>query len=164
MKCATHPEVETNLRCGKCDKPICPRCMVQTPVGARCPDCARLHKIPTYSISTGYYLRAAGTAFGMAVACGLLWGLIKLFIPFFYLNFLLAAGAGYAIGEVVSRAVNRKRGRGLVIIGGVAVAISYVISLTFHSAFPFLTFNILFLLIDLAALAVGIFVVATSLR
>ncbi len=35
MKCATHPEVDTNLRCGKCGKPICLRCLVQTPVGDR---------------------------------------------------------------------------------------------------------------------------------
>jgi len=58
MKCATHPQVETNLRCGKCGKLICPKCMIQTPVGARCLDCARLYKLPTYQVSTKYYLRA----------------------------------------------------------------------------------------------------------
>ncbi|HEX2914551.1 MAG TPA: B-box zinc finger protein [Chloroflexia bacterium] len=38
--CARHPEVETGLRCGRCDTPICPRCMVHADVGIRCPDCA----------------------------------------------------------------------------------------------------------------------------
>ena len=75
MKCALHPDVETNLRCGKCEKPICPRCMVQTPVGARCKECARLYKLPTYTVSKKYYLRAAFTAVGMAVACGVSMGL-----------------------------------------------------------------------------------------
>ena len=38
--CARHPSVETMLRCGRCDTPICPRCMVHSGVGIRCPDCA----------------------------------------------------------------------------------------------------------------------------
>ena len=35
MACATHPEVETGLSCGRCETLICPRCLVQTPVGTR---------------------------------------------------------------------------------------------------------------------------------
>lgn len=38
--CARHPQVETLLRCGRCEAPICPRCMVHSGVGIRCPDCA----------------------------------------------------------------------------------------------------------------------------
>jgi hypothetical protein len=38
--CARHPKTETLLRCGRCDTPICPRCMVHAGVGIRCPDCA----------------------------------------------------------------------------------------------------------------------------
>ena len=160
MKCATHPEVETNLRCGKCGKLICPRCMVQTLVGARCPDCAKLYKLPTYRVSAKYYLRAIGTALGMAVACGVVWGLVGIFLRFFLLNFLLAAGVGYVIGEVVSLSVNRKRGTGLATIAGIAVVISYLVSI-------FLAFGLhlnLFHLLDLLALALGIFVAVTRLR
>ena len=43
MKCGNHTEAETSLKCGKCGKLICPKCMVQTPVGSRCKDCARLN-------------------------------------------------------------------------------------------------------------------------
>ena len=39
MRCAYHPGTETELTCGRCDKPICPRCLVHTEVGIRCPDC-----------------------------------------------------------------------------------------------------------------------------
>ena len=126
MKCAYHPNVETELRCSKCDKPICPKCMVQTPVGARCPECARLHKLPTFHITKKYYLRAIVTATGMAFACGAVWWVVT---PFSYFNFLLAAGFGYAIGEVISRSVNRKRGKGLALIGGVAVVVAYLVSI-----------------------------------
>jgi len=164
MRCATHPKVETNLRCGKCGKPICPKCLVQTPVGAKCPDCAKLGKLPTYRVSTKYYLRAVGTGLGMAVVCGAAWGAIIGTVPFFYLNFLLAAGAGYAIGEVVSRSVNRKRGKGLAAIAGIAVAIGYLVSIFFPWGRPFPLFNILYLVVDLLALALGIFVAITRLR
>ncbi len=37
--CYRHPQVETGLRCNRCNRPICPRCARQTPVGYRCPDC-----------------------------------------------------------------------------------------------------------------------------
>ena len=57
MKCAAHPDIETNLRCGKCGTPVCPKCMVPGPVGVRCPQCARATKLPTFKVSGRYYLR-----------------------------------------------------------------------------------------------------------
>jgi len=135
--------------------------MVQTPVGAKCPDCAKLAKLPTYRVSTKYYLRAAGTALGMAIVCGIAWGLVRAYMPFIFFNLLLAAGAGYAIGEVVSLSVNRKRGTGLAIVGGIAVPISYLASII-----PTLLFNFGagFHPLDLLALALGIFVAVIRLR
>ena len=129
MRCNYHPDIETDLRCGKCGKPICPKCLVQTPVGARCPECGRLQKLPTFNITKKYYLGAIVTATGMAFACGAAWWAIRVVMPFIYFNFLLAAGFGYAIGEVISRSVNRKRGRGLALIAGVAVVASYIVSI-----------------------------------
>ena len=169
MRCATHPDVETNLRCGKCGKLICPKCLVQTPVGARCPDCAKLYRLPTFRVSTKHYLGAVGTGLGMAVICGIAWGTVTGLVPFFYLNLLLAPGAGYAIGEVISLSVNRKRGTWLAVIAGIAVAISYIVSLWFVGflfgipslwVFPFGLVNI----IGLLALALGVFVAVTRLR
>ena len=42
--CKRHPSVETRLFCAECGDPICPRCAVPTPVGQKCPSCARLPK------------------------------------------------------------------------------------------------------------------------
>jgi membrane associated rhomboid family serine protease len=39
--CYRHPNRETGVSCSNCGKPICPDCMTATPVGMRCPDCAR---------------------------------------------------------------------------------------------------------------------------
>ena len=173
MRCATHPDVETNLRCGKCGKLICPKCLVQTPVGTRCPDCAKLDKLPTYRVSAQYYLRAAGTALGMSIACGIGWGLINSLVPFFYLNLLLAAGAGYVIGEVVSLSVNRKRGRGLATIAGAALVISYLLSIILLRGLSLGLFGILLyfaaiglfgILFGLVALVLGIYVAVNRLR
>ncbi|MCK4368760.1 MAG: B-box zinc finger protein [Dehalococcoidales bacterium] len=165
MKCTYHPDIETSLRCGKCGTPICPKCMVQTPVGARCPDCAKLYKLPTYRVSTKYYLIAVGTALGMAIVYGIAWGVVRAFVSFtffnFLLNLLLAAGAGYAIGEVVSLSVNRKRSTGLAVVGGVAVVISYLMSIPFNL---FFNFGASFHLLDLLALALGILIAVIRLR
>src|SRR4051794_1787667 len=39
--CYRHPSRETGVHCSNCDRPICPDCMTSTPVGMRCPECAR---------------------------------------------------------------------------------------------------------------------------
>jgi membrane associated rhomboid family serine protease len=39
--CYRHPNRETGVSCSNCGRPICPECMTSTPVGMRCPDCAR---------------------------------------------------------------------------------------------------------------------------
>jgi len=101
----------------------------------------------------------------MAIACGLVWGTVNWtlnwVIPPFSFNLLLAPAAGYAIGEVVGLSVNRKRGMGLTIVAGAAVAISYLITFLFPGGFPIGLFSILYHLI---ALALGIFVAVTRLR
>ncbi len=159
MKCATHPKVETNLRCGKCGKPICPKCMVQTPVGARCRDCAQLYRLPIYQVPGKYYLRASAVALGLAIVSGVIWWAVDIFL-FFYLSIILAAGIGYAIGEVVSLSVNRKRSPWLAAIAGLGVAISYLVSALLPGGFVFG----LRLLFDLIAVALGIYIAVARLR
>jgi hypothetical protein len=134
--------------------------MVQTPVGARCRDCAKLYKLPTYRISSVFYFRAVGAALGMAIVAGLAWGFISNYLPYIYLNLLLAAGLGYAIGEVTGLAVNRKRGIGLAIIGGMAVALSYVIRIFSFGEIPTIGLD---LAIDIAGLVIGIYMAVNRL-
>jgi hypothetical protein len=40
MQCSKHPDTETQLSCARCEKAICPKCLVHAPVGIRCRDCA----------------------------------------------------------------------------------------------------------------------------
>jgi membrane associated rhomboid family serine protease len=39
--CYRHPDRETGVSCSSCGRPICTDCMIPTPVGMRCPECAK---------------------------------------------------------------------------------------------------------------------------
>lgn len=126
LACANHPKVATNLRCSKCGKPICTACIIETPVGLRCRECAQLRRIPTYHLSPAQYARAAGTALGLALVLGVGWTLVRSFG--FYLSFFAAMAVGYVVGELVSLSVNRKGGRGLQVVAAMGVFLSYLVS------------------------------------
>jgi membrane associated rhomboid family serine protease len=57
--CYRHPDRETGVSCANCGRPICPDCMTTTPVGMRCPECAKQRtKVRT---GTSVFTGAGGT-------------------------------------------------------------------------------------------------------
>ncbi len=125
MQCARHPNVETELTCGRCETPICPRCAVFTDVGARCPACAPARKLPQFEIGPVYLLRGAAAALAAGAGLGAVWGLLGSL--FFFALLLVGALVGYLIAEAVSAATNRKSGTSLQVVAAGGVVAAYLI-------------------------------------
>ncbi len=125
--CARHPQVETGLRCGRCGTLICPRCLVQSPVGSRCPDCANLRTIPMLEVSPVFLARGIGAALAAGGVIGVIWGSIgsRGFVGFFLI--FIAMGIGYAVAAAVSAATNHKRAPSLQYIAAGGVIFAYLV-------------------------------------
>jgi hypothetical protein len=121
LRCARHPHTETVLRCGRCDTPICPQCMVMSPVGARCPSCAQVKR---FALMLKPIEVARAIAFGLVVAA--VGSVIATLIPFLGPLFGFAI-VGFAVGEVVSIGGNRKRVPALAPIAVGCLLIGYVL-------------------------------------
>ena len=125
MQCVRHPKVETELRCGRCETSICPRCAVFTDVGARCPACAPARKLPQFEVRSVYVLRGGAAALAAGAGLGAVWGaLLPGGIGLFGL--LLAAFIGYLIAEAVSAATNRKSGTALQVVAAAGAVVAYL--------------------------------------
>src|SRR6188508_1778339 len=114
LYCANHPTVETSLRCNRCNKPICSKCAVLTPVGYRCKECVRGQQQVFETVVWYDYIVAAAIA---AILGGLAGALL---VNLGWFTIFLAPVAGGAIAEVVRIAVRRRRGRNLYLVAAAA--------------------------------------------
>lgn len=149
LHCARHTKNPTNIRCGRCETPICVECLVHGPVGMRCPDCARVSRVPTYDVSPVYLARGIAAGAVVALALGFALTLTPPLILALYASvgaavatlmpFLISAyiaAIGFVVGEAVSLATNRKRGLPLKIVSGLCMVLaSAVIVWGFPSPF-----------------------------
>jgi len=133
MQCVIHPNTETLLRCSKCEKAICDRCAVQTPVGARCTECANVQRIPTYVLPKPQLTQAIVVTLAVGLVLGVLFGLFQNAIPnrmIWIYGPAVFVGSGYVVGEAIARVTNRKRApvlQGLAIGGYALVVVAYVV-------------------------------------
>jgi len=110
LYCANHPQTETSLRCNKCNKLICTRCAVLTPVGYRCRECVRGQQ-QVFETAVWYdYITAPVAA---AILGGIL-GALLLVLGWFVI--FLAPVAGGLVAEIVRAIVRRRRGRNLFLV------------------------------------------------
>lgn len=110
-QCSYHPGVETRVSCGECGRYICPKDMKSTPVGYKCPECAR----PARGQYTYVKPRQAvyGALAGFAAALVGAWLLVVSGMGFF----LIGVVWGMLVGEAVRRATGGHRGPTAATIG-----------------------------------------------
>ncbi len=125
VACPRDPDIQTALHCSRCETPICPRCLIQTPVGARCRDCARMSRSPVYTLSTSQMARAAIFAIVGGIVMGLIWGLVLLPFSVGFFSIFLGAGLGYAFTRVMEFATGHKRGPTVVAFAIVGIGIAW---------------------------------------
>ena len=157
--CSRHSDTVTSLRCGRCEDPICTQCMVSTPVGFRCRECAQVRPSPVYDVSTVYLARALGASLAIGAAAGILLAMLR-FVLGGYLSGIALAGLGLALAEGISWAANRKRGRTLqyVAASGMAAALVVMVVLNGYWYQGFLS------LFDIIGAGAGIYLAVTRLR
>ncbi len=125
--CAVHPDRETGLRCITCNRYMCIRCAVRTPVGYRCRECYDQQQSGFFKASLiDVFLTAAICATLSAMGTAML---TVLPIPYL-LQVILAFPVGLLVAEISLWSVERRRSAdghwlaaGSAAFGAVAVAI-----------------------------------------
>jgi MFS family permease len=115
--CYRHPDRETWIRCGRCDRPICTSCAMQGPVGSRCKQCGKLAFDPLTSFTAQQLLLGVATAVGAGIVAGFIAariGFFSIFISYF---------AGMFIADIVQRVTGYKRGPVMlaIVLGGIVI-------------------------------------------
>lgn len=132
-RCYRHPDREAGVRCRRCERAICPSCMITAPVGFQCPGCVRqappvrtlrsLQTRPTVTIAVvalnlAVLVVSLGSIdvidryglYGPAVAAGDWWRLVT---SGFVHSGLLHAGFNcfllYQLGELLEPSLGRLR-------------------------------------------------------
>ncbi|MCZ6539985.1 MAG: hypothetical protein O6922_09210 [Chloroflexi bacterium] len=136
--CLRHPDIASNLRCGRCEDLICPQCMVQSPVGARCPDCASIGQAPIFRATPAELTTTIALSVGGAVVFGIIYGLIVLLLwnlPFTNQIGIVAASvaiglAGAPVGDFVRRAGKYKLDSRLKTVAAGTMFLAWVVGIT----------------------------------
>jgi ABC-type amino acid transport system permease subunit len=121
LHCYRHPDRETWVRCGRCDRPICTKCAMQGPVGFRCRDCGKPVNDPLTSMKPHQVALGSLVSIGASVLGGLIGlqlGFLAIFVGFF---------AGGLTADLVMRVTGYKRGpvMATILLGGIALTLSY---------------------------------------
>jgi hypothetical protein len=121
MVCYRHPDRETWVRCGRCDRPICTGCAMQGPVGMRCKQCGK----PVRDALASMTGRQMLTTVGLAVGGAALVGYLGLQFGFFMLI------AGFFVGGLIVQASDHlngmKRGPRMLALVSIGIVLGAVV-------------------------------------
>lgn len=138
LYCVNHPDTETTLRCNRCGKSVCVRCVELTEVGYRCKDCIREQQNVFFNAVSTDYLVVAGVSFILAAIAapiiGLLFGIFGLFFGIIIAVFLGPAVGGTA-ATIIRRSVGRRRGRYMGVVAVLAIILGMVLGILVAAPF-----------------------------
>ncbi|MCB0202654.1 MAG: tetratricopeptide repeat protein [Caldilineae bacterium] len=128
--CVNHPDTETTLRCNRCGRPVCLKCVKLTDVGYRCKDCIREQQNSFFNAENTDYIIVAVVSFFLAAIAGPIIGaLLGIFGLFF--GIIIAVFLGPAVGgiaaTIIRRSVGRRRGRYMGIVAVVAIILGVAV-------------------------------------
>jgi hypothetical protein len=124
-QCSFHPDVETEMSCAECGRAICPKEMVLTPVGYKCPICARPKKSQYTYVKPKQLLAAAAISAVVGVGGAFL---LSVFMRGGFFGFILAYGWGMLTAEAARRGSGGHRGKELTIVAGIALVVGGLIT------------------------------------
>jgi hypothetical protein len=104
--CIDHPQRETVLRCNRCSAPVCPDCVVRTPVGFRCKKCVQAQQSGFYNARWYDWIVAAVISFVLSIPAAVVSGLLG-----WWFSLIISPFVGSLIGGAVHWATGRRRGR-----------------------------------------------------
>lgn len=150
LYCVNHPNVETMLRCNRCGRPVCTRCVTQTPVGYRCKQCVGQQQAIFYTGGAVDYVLGAVIAL-------ILTGVSSFFVTLtglWFIALILGPTLGMGIAEAVRFAVRRRRSRYLwaVVAGAMVVGALPVLVIGLNSLWSLFVLG-LFLVLAVGAAA-----------
>ena len=134
LYCVNHPKTETWLRCNRCGNPICPKCVVRTPVGFRCKQCIKGQQAVFYSATPLDYLIAVVIGLVASGIAGTIMNGLGWFLALF-----LGPLVGGLIAEAVRRAIGRRRGRWIWLVVSACVVVGALVGPLFSVALLLLT-------------------------
>ena len=130
--CVNHPRRETRVSCAACGRPICTDCMRETPVGMKCPACARM---PLRARALGkprHYV----AAFVAGLACAVLLGALAVVAHLGLLGIIFPALAGFLVGRAVSWGGKGHRHGGFMAIAAATAVVGLVLGGVLAGGFP----------------------------
>jgi len=118
------------VSCSNCERPICTDCMVYTPVGIKCPECARLPRSAVVRLKPNRAARTVAAAFGGGIVIGLGMLVLQAAVGLFF-TLILGYLIGIAMSEIVLWGSGRYRSHatGAIAVGGCiwAYVVPYVL-------------------------------------
>lgn len=122
--CVNHPDVETLLRCKKCENYICTKCAVRTPTGYQCKSCTRAQQKAFETAKWYDYIIGFAVAGVLSLIASFIVNLVGSGSWFGLIIIMaIAPSAGAIIAAILQKATQRRRSRALYLTIGAGLFI-----------------------------------------